>query len=250
MVLPLFKSHYSVGKSILTLDKKGSSDSNGTCSVIDLCLEEKIKDLYLVDDSMGGFLEAYINSKDAGLNFRFGLRLSVCDTKEKSEDSLERTSKYLIFANNKAGYEKLIKIYTFAAKDGFYYEPRIDFESLKSFWSEKDLTLVIPFYDSFLHQNSLRGSLCVPDFSFCTPRFLQEENDIPFNFLINKHLKNYCQDKYEILKSKSIYYKNKIDFKAYLTFRCINKRTTLNKPNLEHMTSNEFSLESWKEQQA
>jgi len=37
------------------------------------------------------------------------------------------------------------------------------------------------------------------------------------------------------------------DFKAYLTFRCINNRTTLNKPNLEHMCSTEFSFESWKE---
>ena len=44
--------------------------------------------------------------------------------------------------------------------------------------------------------------------------------------------------------------KRKKDFKAYLTFRCINKRSTLDKPELEHMTSNEFCMESWKEKNA
>ena len=43
------------------------------------------------------------------------------------------------------------------------------------------------------------------------------------------------------------YYKDKKDFKAYLTFRAINQRTTLGKPNFEHMGSDKFSFESWKE---
>ena len=248
MVLPIFKSHYSIGKSILTLEKKGDSNDNGAVSIVDLCLKEGVKVLHLVDDTMSGFLEAYINSKDAGLDFRFGLRISVCDTKDKSEDSLERTSKYILFANNRKGYERLIKIYTFAAKDGFYYEPRIDFETLKSFWDDADLTLVVPFYDSFLHLNALRGSICIPDFSFCTPYFFIETNDVPFNFLIQRRVNHYCKDKYEIIKAKSIFYKEKSDFKAYLTFRCVSERTCLNKPNLDHMTSDEFCFESWKEQ--
>jgi DNA polymerase III alpha subunit len=50
-----------------------------------------------------------------------------------------------------------------------------------------------------------------------------------------------------IVKTKSIFYKNEEDFKAYLTFKCINKRTTLSKPNIDHMCSNEFSFESWNE---
>ena len=108
------------------------------------------------------------------------------------------------------------------------------------------ITLLIPFYDSFLHKNALHGSVCVPDFKFAKPIFAEEENDIPFNYLIRKHLDEYVNDTYEKIKVKSIFYPSKEDFKAYLTFRCINKRTTLNRPNLEHMTSNEFCLESWK----
>ena len=51
-VLPLFKSHYSIGRSILTLHPKGSSDGVGPDSIIDICADSGLKELYLVDDSM------------------------------------------------------------------------------------------------------------------------------------------------------------------------------------------------------
>ena len=247
-MIPLFKSHYSIGRSILSLKEKGSSLENGPRSIVDLCLNRGVKDVYLVDDSMSGFLEAYINLSAVKLNLKFGLRISICnDLKEKNEAALAKTSKIVVFANNEDGYKALIKIYTKAAQEGFYYEPRIDYKSLASFWNEKDLTLMIPFYDSFLHKNSLCGSVCVPDFKFTKPVFSVEENDIPFNFLIENHVKNFAGKEHEIIKTKSIYYEKKEDFKAYLTFKCINNRTTLDKPNLDHMTSDEFCLEALNE---
>ena len=247
-MLPLFKSHYSIGRSILTLKEKDSSLQNGPQSIIDLCLESGMKDLYLVDDSMSGFLEGFLNASEAKLNFKFGLRISVCDDlDEKSEGGLAKTSKIVIFANNQNGYKSLIKIYTKAAQDGFYYEPRIDYKYLTEVWDENDLTLMIPFYDSFLHKNALCGSMCVPDFKFAQPVFAVESNDVPFNFLIKNHIKEFAGDKHEMVDTKSIYYNKKEDFKAYLTFKCINNRTTLDKPNLDHMTSNEFCLEAYNE---
>jgi hypothetical protein len=48
-------------------------------------------------------------------------------------------------------------------------------------------------------------------------------------------------------ETKSIYYKNRDDFLAYLTFRCINNRSSLEKPNIDHMCSDEFCFESWME---
>jgi len=55
------------------------------------------------------------------------------------------------------------------------------------------------------------------------------------------------KNKLEVFNAKSIYYTDRKDFKTYLTFRCINNRSVLNKPDIEHMSSNEFSFESWKE---
>ena len=72
-IVPLFKSHYSLGKSILTLSlpeaeydsevKKDTSDS-----IFEIALDRfhhndpGASDLFLVDDCMSGFLEAYTNT--------------------------------------------------------------------------------------------------------------------------------------------------------------------------------------------
>jgi DNA polymerase III alpha subunit len=248
MVIPIFKSHYSIGRSILTLEKPEDVLEDGPDSIINLCLENKIKNLYLVEDSIGGFLQGYINSAASNLDFRFGLRLTVCDDmSEKNEESKLRCSKYIIFANNKEGYQRLIKINTTAAKDGFYYTARADFKTLKKYWDNKDLSLCVPFYDSFLHRNAIHGTLCVPNFDFTEPTFFIEDNDLYIDQVIKKHIEKHCENGCESQEVKSIFYKDRKDFKSYLTFRCINNRSSLDKPELEGMNSAEFCLQSWKE---
>ena len=76
-----------------------------------------------------------------------------------------------------------------------------------------------------------------------------EDNNLPFDELIKKSVLEFTNNgnDYSLVESQSIFYKNREDFKAYLTFRCISKRTTLNKPNLEHMCSDTFCFENWKE---
>ena len=250
-LIPVWKSHYSIGRSILTLESSEKSTEDGPDSIIKLCEDNGIKDLFLIDDCMAGFLEGCVNSKAAGINFHFGLRITVCpDINIKNEESLSSSCKYIVLCKNDLGYKRLIKIYSLAAKDGFYYEPRIDFDSLKSQWCNDDLALVVPFYDSFLFENNLKIKSCVPDFSFCDPLFFIEDNNLPFDHLledlVTKYVKNEFKDpEQHIIKTKSIYYKNKEDFKAYLTFKCINKRTTLESPKFNHLCSHEFSLESY-----
>lgn len=247
-ILPLFKSHYSIGRSILTLEDEEQMQSYPD-SIINIAKDNKLNNLYLVEDNMTSFLQAYTNSKKNNINLRYGLRITVTDNLEdKTEESRIKNSKFIIFFKNDEGYRKLIKIFSIAAKNGFYYEPRIDYKTLKSLWSDKDLLLCVPFYDSFIFNNVLRNSLCTPQIDFCSPIFFLEENNIPFDNLIKSKVLDYTsKNNNQLLNVKSIYYKLKSDFKAYLTFRCINVRTNLNKPEIEHMTSNDFSFESWKE---
>ncbi len=246
-VLPLFKSHYSIGRSILTLENDEGKYPNYPDSIIDICKDNGIKKFTLVDDNMNGFLQAYSSSKDSKLDLCFGIRIGITDDcEEKSEDSMSKTCKYVIFAKNSDGYKSLIEIYSYAAKVGFYYVPRLDFKTLKKFWKNKDLLLCIPFYDSFIFRNSLEYSACVPELDFTSPTFFLENNNLPFDNILRKRVLDFCKDNYQTQESKSIYYKNKDDFKSYLTFRCINNRTTLNKPEFRHMSSDEFSFESWK----
>ena len=264
-IVPLFKSHYSLGKSILTLslpdaeyDSEGTKDTSD--SIFEIALDRfhhndpGASDLFLVDDCMSGFLEAYTNTEKINkapyskkLKLIFGLRLTFCpDMNDKSEEVRKDSYKNIIFVNNVQGYKQLIKIWTTAAQDGFYYEPRIDFKTLKEFWT-KDLLLGIPFYDSFLHRNNFTVSSCIPDFSYVNkPVFFIEDNDTLIDSLLADKVREYCKDKYDVQKSKSIYYKNDEDFDSYLTFKCINKRTTVEKPNFDGMCSNNFSYESYR----
>ena len=122
---------------------------------------------------------------------------------------------------------------------------------LQDFWDDKDLQLCVPFYDSFLFKNSLTFAVCFPKFDFTKPIFFTEDNDMPFDYIIKKKVETYChENKFQSLPVKSVYYELRDDFKAYLTFRCINNRTTLDNPRFDHLCSSEFSFQSWKEAQA
>lgn len=247
--LPLFKSTYSIGKSILTLDKYGTSSEDGSSSIVDIAKNNQLKQVFLVEDGMTAFLEAEKNFKDI-CPFYYGLRVSICpDMTDKTDESLKKTSKIVIFAKNGAGYKNLIKIHSKSATDGFYYKPRIDENELSKLWNEDNLKLCIPFYDSFLYYNTLTYSICCPNFEFTKPTFFIESNELPFDDLLSEKVKKYAENKFPVICAKSIYYEKREDFKAYLTFRCISERTTLNKPEFDGMSSSEFCFESWKESQ-
>ena len=243
-MIPLFKSHYSLGRSILTLEDKDEKDDYPD-SIIQICKENKMKELYLVEDNMSSFLEAYSNCRKNNIKLNYGLRISVTESiSDKSEESKSKSSKIILFFKNKKGYQQLTKLYSIAAKEGFYYEPRLDYETISKNWTD-DLILCIPFYDSFIFNNTLKNSLCIPQFDFTKPIFFIEDNDLPFDSLVKQKALSFAKkNDLKIYKVQSIFYKERKDFKAYLTFRCINNRSMLNKPNLDHMSSNEFCFES------
>ncbi len=251
-VLPLFTSAYSF-RSILTLDKpekpkEGEApDTSGADSIIQICKDEKIKHMFLVEDNMVGFLEAKKNGKD--LDLHFGLRVTFCaDITQKTEESEATECKYVIFARNAGGYFRLTKIFSKSNLDGFYHKPRMDFKSLKEFWSDDDLLLCVPFYDSFIHRNSCTLANCVPDFSFASPTFFLENNGLFFDNLLTKKINEFdAAGQYSRQAVKTIYYKERKDFLAWQTYRCIKNESTLRVPELSNCMSDAFCVEAWRE---
>jgi DNA polymerase-3 subunit alpha len=245
-MIPLFKSHYSLGRSILTLEDKSEVDDYPD-SIIQIAKENKLKEVFLVEDNMSSFLEAYTNTRNNDIKLNYGLRITITESiEDKSEESRSKNSKIIIFFKNNQGYSLLTRLYSKASKEGFYYEPRLDYKTLSENWTN-DLLLCIPFYDSFIYNNTLRNFICVPNFSFTKPIVFIEDNDLPFDIIVKNKMLNFIKENnLEVFAVKSIYYKTKKDFKSYLTFRCINNRTTLNKPEIEHMSSDSFSFEEWK----
>lgn len=241
---PLFKSCYSLGKSILTLEE--SSELDHADSIFQIARDNNLKEICLVEDSMGGFLQAWKNAQKLNIKLNFGLRLSfVNDLNLSSEEKLKSSHKNIIFIKSEEGYKRLIKISSKAFTEFFNKEAQIDYNFCKSLWSDKDLLMAIPFYDSYLMNNLLTTKTCIPNY-FSEPVYFEENNEHPFDFIISDKLKELG---ISTEKVKSVYYKNEEDFVAWQTFKLLSNRsygqTSLSKPNLENCCSDKFSFESF-----
>lgn len=249
-LIPLFKSHYSIGRSILTLDEEEEIKENSTVSIFAIAKTHQLEEIYLADSSMSGFVKFYNGCKKYKLSGLFGLELKITDNIEKKdEESLISDYKITIFLKNSDGYSKLLKIFKKAFTEGFYYYPRIDIKTLKSLWNNENLLLLNNFYDGFLHVNLLQNGAAIPDFSGIDTYFSITKHNLPFDFLIENAILGYCKgnkvEEKRILNIHNVYYYKNRDVKPFLVFRAINNRSTFHKPQLEHFSSNLFSFEAW-----
>jgi len=250
-MIPLFKSHFSIGKSILTLEDPKKSSPDGSDSVFKLVQENDLDTVVLVEDCPTGFLQAKKMCEALDAQLIFGIRFNVCGNMDKADDKGEasKSHKLIIFAKNDEGCNLLNKIYTAAFTEGHGH---LDSARIKALWDEGSLKLAVPFYDSFIFQNLMTYNTCIPDFSFTEPTFFLEENGLPFDDLIKEKVELYCSENNNSTASvKSIYYNKKEDFEAFQTYKCICSRSytgrnaTLSKPQLDHCGSQEFCMESW-----
>jgi DNA polymerase III alpha subunit len=243
-MIPIFRSNYSL-TSILTLDKATKTSErkkNRADSIFDICNDQGLEEVFIADNNLSGMVEAYENASSAGLNLRYGFRVSVCNNiEDKTDASIQTEGKLIIFAK-KENFTDLVKLHNVANTVGsFNGKPRLDYNILKKNWS-KNLLMLIPFYDSFIFNNLLHGHCCIPDIDFANPYISIENNNLPFDNTIKKQIQSNI--KYDQIESKTIYYKNRSDFNAYMTYRCILNRTNFQKPELAHFGSREFCMEA------
>ena len=246
MVTPIFSTDMSFGGgSILTVaEPEDEINENKPISVFSIAKKYGLKDIFIADKTLSGLVESYNVCEKNNLNLRVGYKVICCNNiKDKSEQSFSSEHKIIIWLNHSDGYKNFIKLVSKIQTDGFYYIPRADCNLLKEFWSEH-LSISIPFYDSFLHKNTLEFGQCLPDFP-ARPTFFLESNDLPFDEILRQKVLDYTKNENcEVLETKSVYYYKEEDYKAYLTNKCINNRSTLDKPEFRHNCSNTFSFES------
>lgn len=242
-MLPLWKSNYSLGKSILSLDAPEKSKyPNGAESIFKILKDEGLKDLVLLEDNPSSFFEAYKRSKQLDIKLMYGVSFGMKNSLEQEDGSDHKTA---IFMLNDDGYRPLVNIFSVYNKKG-----SLDYKTLRGLWNE-NLLMAIPFYDSFLHKNLLENQSIVPEFDFCKPVFFKEDNQLPFDFLIRDAVDRYASS-FEIHEAKSIFYRNRADIKAYLTYKIIcnrghGRQRVLSSPNFSHFSSAEFCWEAFKE---
>ncbi|MAG59884.1 hypothetical protein CMO96_03805 [Candidatus Woesebacteria bacterium] len=243
-MIPLFTSHYSIGKSILTLDHPSKVKPEGADSIFSIAQDHDLQEVVLVENALTGFLQAHNVAKDLGIKLIFGLKINVRPKETTNGDG--GAHKIIVFAKNAQGCKTLNKIYSLAFTE---QEGYIDSKSLQKFWDDSSLKLAIPFYDSFIFNNTMTFDNCVPDFRFANPTFFIESNSLPFDELIEARVKAFIEPHgYKTEKVKSIFYKSRADVAALQTYKCICGRQfqnkSLTKPNLDHFGSNEFCMEA------
>jgi len=225
-MIPLFKTHFSIGNSILRLD-----------DVDRIATDNNLEEVYFVEDSMTGFPAAF---RLFGDRMRFGLRLPIFNKDENPESE----SKIIAFADGDEGCKELYSLCTQSSG-----------EKLKTPWeSFKNLKFVVPFYDSFLHKNLTTFANCMPPLPD-EMSFIVENNNLPFDFLLKQKIEQYIANEpnKKMIKAKSIYYENKEDVEAFQTYKCIcnrqpGRQASMSNPRLDHFGSDSFCVESWKEE--
>jgi len=242
-MIPLFKSNFSIGKSILTLTAPElHPDPERADSILQIAKDNNLDKIILVEDSMIGFLEAHKSCKSLNIQLIYGLRINCCNNVQ-DENKEQSRHKIIIFAKNDDGCKLLNKIYSTAFCE---YGGYMDCNVLNTLWNDDYLSLSIPFYDSYIYQNCISFNNCIPNFSFTKPTYFYEINNLPFEQFLTNKIKTIADP----ILTKSIYYKDKKDVYAFQTYKVLSNRSfgresSLSNPNLNHFGSDEFCWESY-----
>lgn len=82
---------------------------------------------------MYGVIEFYQECKKQGIKPIIGVELYMAPDRHKKESLEDKQNRHiLLLAKNNQGYKNLMKLVSIAHLEGFYYKPRIDWESLSS----------------------------------------------------------------------------------------------------------------------
>ena len=176
-MIPLFKSDFSIGKSILTLNSPDPDPAKAD-SAFEIAEDLGLSAFVLVEDCLTGFLQAKKVSEELDLQLVFGLRISLADEEASAH-------KVIIFAKNDEGCRLLNRIYSHAFCEG---DGALSSADLKAMWSEEALRLAVPFYDSFIFNNFMSYNNCLFEVNFTNPTFFIESNDLPFDPLVEQRV--------------------------------------------------------------
>ncbi len=228
---PLFKSQFSVGKSILTAEK-----------ILNIAQINSLERVVMVEDSFYGFRVFNQLFQENEIPLVFGLRLSVVND-DMIQD--ERPSKLIFFAKNNDGLKTIKRLYSDASlndKNSLV----LSHYSVEDF---KDVKTAVPFYDSYIYNNLFHFGLSHLGLKGLDPVFFIEDNNHPFDFQIREVIEGLDV---ETKMVKTILHHNKDDFEAFQMYKASCSRSqgrapTFQNPNLDHFCSDDFCWESYKD---
>ena len=105
--------------------------------LVDTAIQQGMKALAITDHgNMFGVLRFYSECRNKGIKPIIGCEFYVAPGSMLVKSGNEKGTKYnhlILLAKNSTGYANLMILASIAYTDGFYYKPRIDFETLKKY---------------------------------------------------------------------------------------------------------------------
>jgi DNA polymerase III alpha subunit len=246
-IIPCFSSHFSAGRSILTLDEPGEIEQNTPNSVFSIAKKYGLKKIFIRDNTYSGFVSAYKNTPKAAEQLVWGVKMTVCEDAARDPKETENTESYIsLWAKDSAGCNDLIKLYSNAIKN------RLDWNILKKFYTP-NILVSVSFFGGFIHNNNLRMHNCIPDFGGI-PYWLEiQDKKLPFNDVLKELVIDFGKkENRPLLLMHSIYYYSRADFKAYQVHRINSTRggfsmgddkQSIRNPGLDFFCDDSFSFE-------
>lgn len=258
--LPIFTTDYSIGRSILTVDalKRGKDNkllaplkNDSPVSILAIAEAFDIKKTVIVDNSFTGYWQMYKNFSDIGREFVFGWKVEVVNNAaQKDEESTLTGSNIIIFLKNSQSYYSLVKWVTVANCKNHFNRSRLDWQNLSDLYDTDLFEVASCGYSGFISRNLTRyNACCAPKWGKIKPLLFYQEQNLPIDNLIKDGIFNYAKaNNFETCRLHQSYYLRDQDSEANLVFRCINRRSTLSKPENPMFCSTGFSYESYLKQ--
>lgn len=155
-----------------------------------------------------------------------------------------------LWVKNKKGFKNLCKMLTIANLEGFYYKPRIDFETLLKY--HKGLVIGTACALSFLKlKNGIKFLYELLEVNDGQDIYLEiMPHNQPFQIEYNKFIIDLAKDvDCKIIVTQDAHYVNKKDWKAHEVLLAIQRKAKWNDKNRWKFEGKEYYLKSTKEMQ-
>jgi len=207
--------------------------------------------------TMYGVFKFYLKAIAAGMKPILGVETYVARRSRLDKEGKMDTDPYhlVLLAENETGYKNLMELVTIAHLEGYYYKPRIDWETLKA--HHDGIICLSACLAGELAQHILRNELtqaeaCAknyrdlfgPDHYFIE---IQRHLAIPENDMVNEKLVDLGRSlSIPIVATNDIHYINKEDAEAHEILLCVQTQHTMLEKNrpLSMINSPDFYMRS------
>ena len=206
--------------------------------------------------NMYGAMQIYAACLKAGIKPIIGCEFYICHDRLNKQGKADMAHIVLI-AKNDTGYKNLLKLSGIAAKEGFYYKPRIDYKVLKE--HAEGLICLSACLAGHIPQLILQGrydeakDMALELNSYFAPGdfYLEIQNHgIPEQMTVIEGLSKMSKETgIKLVATNDVHYLKKEDAEVQDILMCIQMQKTVDDPNRMKFDTDEFYYKTYEEMQ-